>query len=90
MEPEEKECRMILVSVSERGKRLPIARIIVIAPQEKARDYAERVLKPYLRNQFDSPAESQYMFIQKDLGGIFWELHPETIFLYTEEVGRIK
>ncbi len=90
MEDQEyQECRMILLLAWERGKRLPVGRIIVIARQEKARDYAERQLKPYLPKQ-SVTLENRYMFTQKDLGSIFLWPNPETIFLYIEEVGRIK
>ena len=82
------ECRMVLLSAWERGKKLPVGRIIVIARKEKAREYAEGELKPHLHSSL--APDKRHIFTQRDLGGIFLWPNPETIFLYTENAGQIK
>ncbi len=75
------KCQMIMLSVWERGKALPTAKAIVISSdREKARKYAEKELEPYISGQ--NPSSREYMFTQKDLGGILLWPIPTTVFLY--------
>lgn len=75
-------CQMIMLSVWERGKALPIVKVIVVAVPEKVRQYAEKELKAYVPDQAILSPKDQYMFVQKDLGGIIFWPHPTTVFLY--------
>jgi len=89
------ECRMVLVVAvdtkeAEPKNAMPLAEIIVIAPsKEWGEEYAKKELENYIRPlllQHDSITVQP----PKDLGPILFPPIPTTIFLYTQDAGRIK
>lgn len=79
-----KECRMLRLVVNKLGDVFPLALAIVIAPDaEDARRLGEKELEPYFPGY-------PYRLGSEDLGPILFPPSPTTVFLYTQQTGRIK
>ncbi len=88
------DCRIIQLSVIKRipglkpKDTIPTAEIIVIGPKRKeAIDYAKKRLRHYVPY---APKQYGFQLLIKDLGPILLPSALTTVFLYTQQTGRIE
>lgn len=77
------ECKMVMVSLTTKESKIPLAIAITAAPsEEEAEKHARKELEP-----FNKPG---LIFQTKDLGPIMYPSFPTTIFLYVQGTGWLK